>query len=296
MPFGVFIHRDDSPYDDHPATRYQFPKSYLSRARQFEGGWVLYYEPVKVRGSRGYYAVARVAHIAPDPTKAAAYVAHIEPGTYLEFPQPVAFRHDGGIMETGLLNPAGTLSGRAQAAVRPISEADFTAILDKGLGENFVDVTPQANLDGVHEGQVPFLAETSRLRAISKTNRLVRDRLFRQTVLRAYEKRCAFTGLRFINGGGRAEVEAAHIRPVKDDGPDAIGNGIALSRTVHWMFDRGLLSLSDNYDIRLSRHINDIEGVNQLLHPTRMARVPADPRLRPRPAYLAWHRDNVFKT
>jgi len=33
--FGVFIHREDSQYDDHPSEHYQFPSSYLNRAMQF---------------------------------------------------------------------------------------------------------------------------------------------------------------------------------------------------------------------------------------------------------------------
>ena len=68
--------------------------------------------------------------------------------------------------------------------------------------------------------------------------------------LRAYDARCAITGLKLINGGGRAEVAAAHIRPVEANGPDIISNGIALSATAHWMFDRGLISprTAQNYD------------------------------------------------
>jgi len=52
-------------------------------------------------------------------------------------------------------------------------------------------------------------------------------------VLRAYEERCAVSGLKFINGLGRAEVVAAHIRPVERNGPDAIQNGIALSTALY---------------------------------------------------------------
>lgn len=68
-------------------------------------------------------------------------------------------------------------------------------------------------------------------------------------VLQAYGSRCAITGLRLINGGGRAEVEAAHIRPVEASGPDIVSNGIALSGTAHWMFDRGLISVADDLQI-----------------------------------------------
>ncbi|NMA97188.1 MAG: restriction endonuclease, partial [Phyllobacteriaceae bacterium] len=96
MALGVFIHRADSIYDDSPAERYQFPKAYLGRASEMIGDWVLYYEPVKVRGSKGYYAIARVSKIVPDPTAADMFVALIEPGSYLEFPNPVAFDDGAG--------------------------------------------------------------------------------------------------------------------------------------------------------------------------------------------------------
>ena len=66
MPHCVFMHKADSIYDDVPAKRYQFPKAYLARAEQCVGDWIVYLEPTKVRGSRGYFAVARVEAIIPD--------------------------------------------------------------------------------------------------------------------------------------------------------------------------------------------------------------------------------------
>ena len=67
---------------------------------------------------------------------------------------------------------------------------------------------------------------------------------------------------------GRAEVDAAHIRPVEKNGPDIVSNGLALSGTAHWMFDRGLISLSDDLEILISRRINDQEGVRALINKT----------------------------
>ena len=70
-----------------------------------------------------------------------------------------------------------------------------------------------------------------------------RDAAFAVVVKRAYGDACALTGLKIVNGGGRTEAQAAHIRPVASDGPDSVRNGLALSATVHWMFDRGLVSV-----------------------------------------------------
>lgn len=127
------------------------------------------------------------------------------------------------------------------------------------------------------------------------TLRTVRDRIFRTVVLKAYDRRCAFTGFQFINGGGRAEVEAAHIKSVSAKGPDVVQNGLALSGTVHWMFDRGLLTLSEDRSILLSNQINDVDGVRKILLPDGRAKFPESPKDHPDPKFLKWHRENCFK-
>lgn len=302
MSFGVFIHRFDSIYDDSPAERYQFPAQYLGRVRACVGDWIVYYEPRKIRDTRGYFAIARVARVVPDIASPGMYVAEIEPGSYLDFVSPVPFSDEGGAIEHGLLNEDGRISGRAQSAVRPISATDFDRILARGLHEaqpELPRIGPMLDADASRsfgEGpQAPFATEQPRLRVGQLTSRIVRDRLFRRVVIRAYDKRCAVTGLRLINGGGRAEVDAAHIRPVEASGPDILSNGLALSGTAHWMFDRGLISVDDDFRILVSRHVNDPDSARGLINASGHAIVP--PRLsdRPSPHFLKWHRDNVFK-
>src|SRR5262245_46918124 len=135
MAFGIFIHRSDSIYADTPAERYQFPRQYLERARACVGDWIVYYEPRKVLGTKGYYAVAKVERIIPDPSTPGMYLALIEPGSYLDFATPVPFADESGPIERGVLNDAGRISGRAQAAVRGLSSSDFSRIVDAGLAE-----------------------------------------------------------------------------------------------------------------------------------------------------------------
>jgi putative restriction endonuclease len=55
MTFGVFMHKDESGYQDIPWTHYQFPKSYLSRAQQMVGDWIVYREPVDVAQSKCFF-------------------------------------------------------------------------------------------------------------------------------------------------------------------------------------------------------------------------------------------------
>ena len=67
-------------------------------------------------------------------------------------------------------------------------------------------------------------------------------------------------------------------------------NGLALSGTVHWIFDRGLLSVADDERILLSNHINDVDGVRKILNANGRARFPDIVGDRPDAAFLGWHR------
>lgn len=295
MAFGIFIHRTDSIYDDVPSEQYQFPKQYLSRAKEFVGDWIVYLEPSKVRDTKGYYAVARVSEIIPDPRHADMFLALIEPGSYLDFGNPVPFSGDDGYPETGVLNEEGRVSGRAQAAVRPVSQADFARIIDLGL-DSVDDILPRTDFSSeLAEEPQDYQHASPRERIKQLTNRVVRDRNFRKIVIRAYDKRCAITGLRLINGQGRAEVEAAHIRPVEHNGPDIVSNGIALSGTAHWMFDRGLIGLSDEREILISRQANDPEAIRSMINSSGALKLPGRTSEQPRDEFVQWHRENCFK-
>jgi putative restriction endonuclease len=293
MAYATFVHRPDSIYDDRPDRQYQFPRQYLSRVQRAVGDWIIYYEPTKVTATRGYFAMARVERVVEDPTTSGMYLALIEPGSYLRFPLDVPFMLPGGqYTERGLLNEAGALSGRAQAAVRALSPEDFHRIVAIGLSDDSIVLPRQSNAPPF---DVPAPGFAEELQIPFTLSRPIRDRVFRTIVLRAYDERCAVTGLKLINGGGRAEVAAAHIRPVEANGPDIVQNGVALSGTAHWMFDRGLISFSDDLDVLVSRHVNDRDSVEALINPTGRMIGPTDPRMRPHPEFLSWHRENCFK-
>ncbi len=302
MTKAVLVHRPDSIYDDFPEERYQFPKMYLSRVKACEGDWIVYYEPRGGGGRLGYNAIARIQEVIEDPSKQGMYLAIIEARSYLPLAHFVPFRGDAGYFESGLSGADGKLNtGRSRSAVRPISDADFSRILQAGFRDD-VDVLPRVDiksdgvmLPGLAEEQIPFGEDPDRIRVEQTISRINRDRVFRRHVLDAYDSTCAITGLRLINGGGRAEVEAAHIKPVQSNGPDLVRNGLALSGTVHWMFDRGLISLSDDADILISRQMNDPGQILGLINNSRKAELPQNPQLRPHSAYLSWHRENCFR-
>ncbi|MDQ3246934.1 MAG: HNH endonuclease [Pseudomonadota bacterium] len=295
MAKGIFLYREDSRYEDRPWEVYQFPAPYLSRASQMVGDWVIFMEPVKA-GRKGYHAVGKVERITPDPRHADMFLAIIEPTSYLDFDHHVAFQSGGDYPERSVLNEQGRVSGRAQSAVRTIPNEDFNRIVGLGVvtGETLLPRSDdEVAVATVAEEHAPYEFEQDRVQMLVK--RTVRDRVFRGRVLKAYDRRCAFTGFQFINGGGRAEVEAAHIKSVQDKGPDVVQNGLALSGTVHWMFDRGLLSVADDERILLSNHINDVDGVRKILNASGLARFPENPADKPDPQFVRWHREHCLK-
>lgn len=295
MANAVFTSKPNPAYDDAVEERYHFPRKYLRRVEQTVGDWIVYYEPRRVDsseasrdGRQSYFGMARVVSVTSDPLLTGHYYAHVT--GYLEFPRPVAFRTGSSVVESFLRKDDGTVNtGAFQNAVRLLPRNEFEVICQLGLAPALEDagVLPEAM---VAETQ----AEYGGLRGVEIASRTVRDAAFSRIVRDAYDCTCAMTGLQLMNGGGRCEIEAAHIRPVELDGPDSPRNGIALSRTVHWMFDRGILSISDGGEILTAKRLVP-EQVQRMLNPDGRIRLPGDRTLAPHKAFLRFHREHRFK-
>jgi putative restriction endonuclease len=61
---------------------------------------------------------------------------------------------------------------------------------------------------------------------------------FRSRVTDAYGRRCAVTGERTL-----PVLEAAHIKPYSQDGPNRVDNGLLLRSDLHRLYDRGLVTI-----------------------------------------------------
>jgi putative restriction endonuclease len=65
--------------------------------------------------------------------------------------------------------------------------------------------------------------------------------------------------------------------------------------TLHWMFDRGLVSIADDCEtILVSSNKVPSEVVSRLICPNGKLFGPVDRRNSPHPENLRWHRENVF--
>lgn len=295
---GILDSRSGSIYDDDISSRYHFPKRYLDSLKACLGDWIIYREPRRDGGREGYVAVARTVGIQPDPISSNHFYATI--ADFLPFDHVVPLRHAGGFYETRLdrLEKPSLIGSVLQGrSVRNISDSEFAAIVHAGMSDTLDRENARkyglddANVDaGTAEILKAPTEEQQRRVAQILLNRKIRDASFRRNVLAAYDQRCAVTGIRMINGGGRAEAQAAHIWSVAAGGPDVVCNGIALSGTIHWLFDRHLVSLTEDYGLLVSH--NRVPPALRGLFSERMDRIhlPVSRADWPNPAYVDRHR------
>ena len=291
MTKTVFTVKADSIYDDLPERQYHFPRQYLRTAENAVGDWVVYYEPSRGGGRKAYFATAKVTHIERDSNLSDHYYAYVS--DYLAFTSVVPFREDDNYYESRLRRQDGRPNlGVFQRSVRSIPDYEFSLILSAGFRDSIEDRVGENE-----HGRVTLIdtPDTDDRRIIQRVeNRLFRDAAFAKQVKIAYNHSCSISGLKLVNGGGRSEVQAAHIRPVSDRGPDSVRNGLALSGTIHWMFDRGLISIDDDYTV-LEREAGMTGPILNMFNPERKLHLPVSRDYAPHPTYLKYHRDEIFK-
>ncbi|MHA6287810.1 HNH endonuclease [Maricaulis sp. CAU 1757] len=285
----VLMQSVESSYSEVPGRTYYVPRRYVKAAREAIGDLCLFYEPRAGGGRLAYFAVAMVSALQALPHSSGDFVATIN--GYLEFNKPVPLKSTAGrYREAKLYSPDGSSNqGAFGVSVRRIPDEEFELICAEGFSDDlFADV--RTDPPGLSEPPAVF----RRPIVEQLVSRKFRDAAFAKTVRDAYDRKCAVTGLQIINGGGRAEMEAAHIRPVADDGPDSIRNGLALSRTAHWLFDRGLIAIDDDFRLLKAEKLLP-EGAQRLFDPSGFVRVPERAQSQPHPEFLKYHRDTYFK-
>jgi putative restriction endonuclease len=116
---------------------------------------------------------------------------------------------------------------------------------------------------------------------------------FRVLVTDAYQRRCAITGERTL-----VTLEAAHIKPYSGEGEHDVRNGLLLRADFHRLFDVGLVGVTPDLRVRVSRRIRE-EWYNgrayYRLDGMPLSVVPVRPAMRPDPDLLDWHLRNRFQ-
>jgi len=149
---------------------------------------------------------------------------------------------------SSFLNYGQTGPGHLGIAVADPSQPDAAS--------DFATDDPARSEDSLSE-QVPVSLDSSEVAARlgnTPTEVLamrISSQTFRDVVLASYSGRCAITG-KALQVGGHLNVEAAHIQPRAHDGSNLPSNGIALSRDLHWGFDKGAFTFTE--DLRVEVH------------------------------------------
>lgn len=126
---------------------------------------------------------------------------------------------------------------------------------------------------------------------------LVKPRLgqgaFRVVVTDAYRRRCALTGESTL-----PVLDAAHILPFAECGPNDVSNGMLLRSDFHKLFDLGMVTVTPDYRVEVSPRIREdwFNGkAYYRLHGQKLANLPESAADRPDPSFLRWHNDNRYQ-
>jgi putative restriction endonuclease len=126
---------------------------------------------------------------------------------------------------------------------------------------------------------------------------ILREALFRKSVVHLYDYRCAFCQLKVTRSLSQNIVDGAHIKPFSKFFDDRVDNGISLCKNHHWAFDRGWFALDDRYQIIVASDLQEESPYSRLLmrefHGERIL-LPNSEQHYPRLEAIQWHRKNVF--
>ena len=302
--FGVLDIRPDSGIDNEFCSRHHFPRKYLSEMENIKGNWFVYREVSRGGGRHGYVAIATVARITPDPDpkKNGYYYAIIE--GCKEFDKIVPFKR-GEIYTEDYLNqllPKEVGLFLQRNSVRTISSSNFHDICSAGwLEKIYFDDIKSLNIEQSKDNEelktklIDVFEQKQRQTIEMRVIKIKRDYAFRNKVMAAYEYTCAFTEIKINDGKEQYEAQAAHILPVADDGPDHVQNGIALSSTCHWLFDRHLISLTDDFRLLLKNDRMPNKVRKMLISRNKRIHLPTNKECWPDINYITKHR-KIFES
>ena len=173
--------------------------------------------------------------------------------------------------------------------IRGLEWHEVSALLGMNHSDDLIETA--LRLESL-EQWAPFVAED---RAVYQVSAQRRDSAFRGIVLENYGYACAVTGQRF-HSFSHVEADGAHIIGKEVRGTDDPRNGIALSKSIHWAFDRGLFTISDQYEIVINPKVHSagIDNFPLIEMSGRGIQLPTDSYYRPHPEALAWHKAEVF--
>ena len=123
----------------------------------------------------------------------------------------------------------------------------------------------------------------------------VNQSFFRSAVLAAYNSRCCISGIAVPE-----LLNASHIVPWSVDAANRVNprNGLCLNALLDRAFDRGLITVTQEYEVRVSAKFKgsaDTEGLNGTVLRYHGQKLRMPERFTPEPSFLDYHNQQIFR-
>ncbi|MBL7997200.1 MAG: HNH endonuclease [Candidatus Kapabacteria bacterium] len=173
----------------------------------------------------------------------------------------------------------------------PQSKGNFIPSID-GEGGLIRDIEEKI----LHEPSVEYRQEIEKL--IEQKNEeevFMRGSIFKREIPRIYNNTCCISGMRIDASTSISMIDACHIVPFSISYDDTVTNGIALCPNLHRAFDRGLISIDQNYHVIVSSSfIESVSNYSITAFTGKEIQLPKENKYYPLQENLLWHRQNRF--
>jgi putative restriction endonuclease len=183
--------------------------------------------------------------------------------------------------------------GNTSAADRSIW-AEFFGRWDV-LADNSIVVEPTESAEApARKGSAPPAAPTGPTEVLRETTQRRGQSFFRAAVIAAHDGKCCITGIT-----SEAMLRASHIVPWSHDPALRLDprNGLCLNALHDAAFDRGLITLSDQFVLQISKRVKaevPAEIYREMFESRAGSPILMPQRFTPSPEMLEFHRRRVF--
>jgi len=161
----------------------------------------------------------------------------------------------------------------------PITKQNFTNSI-AGQQNLFDDIEDKI----LHEDPIKYRQEINQLVLQQNEEEIfIRGSIFKREIPKIYNYTCCISGMKIAAIISVSMVDACHIVPFSESYDDTITNGISLCPNLHRAFDRGLISIDDNYKVLVKSNwsedysnysIKQFEG-KQIILPSNPSQFPS---------------------
>jgi putative restriction endonuclease len=174
----------------------------------------------------------------------------------------------------------------------PGKETNLSMLAQKGY-KLYEDIKDKI----LHEHPEMYREEIERL--IEQKNEdeiFIRSNIFKREIPLLYDNTCSISRLKITSTVDVSMIDACHIHRWSESHDDTRKNGIALCPNLHRAFDRGLITIDNNYRLLISSAFNEnLSNYNISQFRDDVILLPKDIKDYPSLEKLDWHRKNIFR-